>query len=333
MKVIIIGAGIAGMTAASTIKKTDPQIDVTVIGKEPYLPYNRYLLTEYLCDQLDDSQLYYLNLDEIKKLGIKFRKGESVKAVDPENKKIKLFHNEVLSFDKLLIATGGRQHLGPLLSPFSQLIQSYYTLQDVQLLKRNLDNIEHCVIYGENLSNLDLLAGMYNLGKKITYITRRDQVLFPLLQSEFADYIHDFIQNKGIEIITNDKPVYVEKKDNKYRVLTLKNKKIDTDIIYAWDDRKPNIDFCQPDKVYQKKGILVDTHLQTSIKDIYAAGDCTEIYHPVLKNYWINFGWPNAQEQGEIAGKNIAGNKIEYQIHETLSFKLMGKPLKARWWE
>ena len=85
---------------------------------------------------------------------------------------------------------------------------------------------------------------------------------------------------------------------------------------------------------YQKKfGILVNPQLKTSENDIYAAGDCVEIYHPGVKDYWINFGWPNALEQGAIAGKNMTGEDEEYKIHDTIIFNLMGKPLKARWWE
>ena len=78
---------------------------------------------------------------------------------------------------------------------------------------------------------------------------------------------------------------------------------------------------------------MVDTHLKTSIEDIYAAGDCVEIYNPVIKNYWINFGWINAKKQGEIAAENMLGNNIEYEIKDNIVFNLMGKPLKARWWE
>ena len=81
------------------------------------------------------------------------------------------------------------------------------------------------------------------------------------------------------------------------------------------------------------KGILVDLELHTSLEDIYAAGDCVEIYHPALKNYWINFGWPNAVQQGRVAGANMTGRHETYQISETIAFDILGKPFKARWWD
>ncbi|MBN2410818.1 FAD-dependent oxidoreductase [candidate division KSB1 bacterium] len=333
MKCVIIGAGIAGVTAAETIKKINQDIDVVLIGKEQYLPYNRYRLTDYLCNVIDDTQLYFTSFDFFKKNNIKYRNGEYIKSINPAEKTIKYYHNEVMGYDKLLIATGGSQHLGPILKPFSQYIQSYYTLQDILLLKKFLPDIKHCVVYGENLSNLDLLAGLCNLDKKITYIIKGEKARFPLLKEEFEQDVHYFLKNKGIQCITNDKLVNIKKEKKKFTVETLNQKIIKTDIVFAWDDSKPNISLLEGTAIHKKTGILVNQYMETSEQDIFAAGDCAEIYHPILKNYWINFGWPNAREQGEIAGKNIAGEKALYQIHETLTFHLEGKPIKARWWE
>jgi len=333
MKCVIIGAGIAGVTAAETIKKINKDIEVVLIGKEQYLPYNRYKLTEYLCNVINDSQLYFASFDFFKDYNIKYRNGEYVKSINPTEKTIKLYHNEVMRYDKLLLATGGTQHLGPVLKTFAPFIQTYYTLQDILMIKRKLSVIKDCVVYGENLSNLDLLSGLCNLGKNITYIIKGEKAFFPLLKEEFEKDVHNFLENKGINIIANDKPVCIRKEKKKYSVETLNRKVIKADIIFAWEDRKPNISFVKGADIYKKSGILVNPYMETSARDIYAAGDCTEIYHPTLKNYWINFGWPNAREQGKVAGENMAGKKVPYQIQETLTFNLEGKPIDARWWE
>ena len=106
-----------------------------------------------------------------------------------------------------------------------------------------------------------------------------------------------------------------------------------TDIVFAWDYYKPNISCIEDSAIEKKLGILVNTRLETSEEDIYSAGDCVEIYHPSIKGYWINFGLPNALEQGKIAGKNMLGQNEEYKIQEAIAFNLMGKSLKARWWK
>ena len=95
----------------------------------------------------------------------------------------------------------------------------------------------------------------------------------------------------------------------------------------------PNISIIKDTGIEKKLGILVNEQMETTVDDIYAAGDCVEIYHQGIRNYLINFGWPNALEQGEIAGKSMTGQKSTYKLHESLDFELMGKAIRARWWK
>jgi NAD(P)H-nitrite reductase large subunit len=266
-------------------------------------------------------------------LVIKLRKGEYIKAVDADEKSVKLFHNEVVHYDKLLIATGGIPSLGLVLRPYKKHIQRYYSLEDILVLKEKIPDIQKCIVSGDGLSSLDLICGLTNLGKQVTYIVKGTRADFALQESEHYDELHNFLEEKGIEIITEDQIVSIEKPDNHYRVETLKHNTLTTDIVFAWDHYKPNIAFLENTCIKKESGIFVNTRLETSVNDIYAAGDCVEIYNPCVNYYWINFGWPNALEQGTIAGKNMLGQNEEFKIHETTAFNLIGKSLKARWWK
>lgn len=333
MKHVIIGAGVAGITAAQTIKETLPDEEVVVFGEERFLPYRRYLLTEFLTNSVDRDELNYASVDMLKEQGVRLRKGQFVKSIDTEKKTIRLFHNEVVPYDKLLIATGGRPGLGPVLRPYRKMIQRYYSLKDIQLIKKKLDDADDIVVYGDGLSSLDLLCGMHNLGKNVTYIVRGPRVDFSLVEKEFYGEVHDFLDERNIKILTEDRVISIEPTNSRFRVTTLKQHEVTADIIFAWDYYKPNIACIKGTPIEKKLGILVNENLKTSETDIYASGDCVEIYHPGIKDYWINFGWPNALEQGRVAGLNMAGKEENYKIKETLVFKLMGKALKARWWK
>jgi len=332
MKYVIIGAGAAGVTAAKTIREIDTSGEVVILGEEGFSPYNRYMLTDFLCDSIKEDELIHTSASVFKKIGVTFRKGEHVKAIHPQKKCIKLFHNEVVHYDKLLIATGGTPGLGPVLQPFQKHIQRYYSLEDICLLKRKMPSIQKCIVFGEGLSSLDLLCGLYNLEKQIVYIIRGTRADWDLVEPEFYGELHEFLEEKGIEIITEDRVISIEKSNHCFQVLTLKQRKLTADIVFAWDHYKPNITCIKGTGIEKKLGILVDEQMRTSEEDIYAAGDCVEIYHPGLKNYWINFGWSNAQEQGEVAGKNMAGQRETYKIQKTIVFNLKGKSLRARWW-
>ncbi|HDQ00194.1 MAG TPA: FAD-dependent oxidoreductase [bacterium] len=333
MKYVIIGAGVAGIAAAKTIRSVDSVAEIVLVGKENYLPYRRHRLTEFLCQKVDQQQLYYMSCEDFRALNIHFRKGQSAKFIHPERKCVQLAHNEIINYDRLLIATGGCPQTGPAMRSFAKHLHRYYDLTDVLLLKRNLPNFNHCIVSGSGLSSLDLMAALRNLGKKVTYLTPQPRAQFPLLEQQFANDVHQFLEQQQIDIITHDRIIGIEKKDGKYQVITLNGNQLLTDLVFGWDYYQPDIGWIETTGIDRKTGILVDLHLRTSVEDIFAAGDCVEIYHPVLKNYWINFGRPNAEQQGEIAARNMTGQNVEYQIQDTIVFNLMGKPLTARWWE
>jgi NADPH-dependent 2,4-dienoyl-CoA reductase/sulfur reductase-like enzyme len=333
MKYVIIGAGAAGVHAAEAIRRLDPRGEIVLLGDERYFPYNRYMLTDFLCDQVNEDELTYTSAEFFNKIEVKFRKGEQVKNINPDAKVVKLHHNEVVPYDKLLIATGGHPGLGPVLKPFQKYIQRYYSLEDILVLKRKMASIKKCVVFGEGLSSLDLLRGLCHLGKRVDYIVKGEKPDWSLVEPDLYPKITRILAEKGVRMLTNDRIISLEKERNKYRIRTLKQKEILTDVVFAWDVYSPNIVCIQGTKIEKKLGILVDETLKTSVKDIFAAGDCVEIYHPGIKGYWINFGWPNAVEQGTIAGENMTGENYKYQIQETLVYNLMGKSFKARWWK
>jgi NAD(P)H-nitrite reductase large subunit len=333
MKHVIIGAGIAGVSAAQTIKKIDRNAEVVLIGEERYFPYKRYLLSDFITGSIENEEIFYTSAEFFQEKGVKLRKAERVKSINTNDKSIKFFHNEVMQYDKLLITTGGAPALGPVLRPYQKNIQRYYSLKDILLIKLKLHEIRNVAVFGEGLSILDLLCSLKNLDKNVTYITKGDRAEFPSVASEFELDLHEFLISKGINLITNDRAVVIKNVKQQYQVTTFNKKTIIADMVFAWDYYKPSIDCIENTKIEKKIGILVDQQLRTSVDDVYAAGDCVEIYHPKIKDYWINFGWPNAAEQGEIAGKNMTGLNVEYEIHETIPFNLMGKALKARWWE
>ena len=185
MKHVIIGAGVAGITAAKTIKELDRDAEVVVIGDELFLPYKRYLLTEFLCNSIKRDELLFFSVSVLKELGIKLRKGEYVKSIEPSEKVIKLHHNEVMHYDKLLIATGGSPGLGLVLRPFKKHIHFYYSLYDTLLLKEKLPEIRKCIVFGDGVSCLDLICVLHNLGKQVTYITKGERATFALEEYDF----------------------------------------------------------------------------------------------------------------------------------------------------
>jgi 3-phenylpropionate/trans-cinnamate dioxygenase ferredoxin reductase subunit len=201
------------------------------------------------------------------------------------------------------------------------------------VLKKKMAGIRECIVCGQGLSSLDLICGLHKTGKEVTFIIKGAKPEWDILEAKLTDEMYQLLKEKGIKIITEDRIASIAETGDKYRVFTLKQRELFADVVFAWENYLPNI-CCAADTTIEKKtGILVNEYLETSIAGIYAAGDCAEIYHPKLKKYWVNFGWPNALEQGEIAALNMTGQKKVYHVHDAIDFNLMGKGLKARWWK
>ena len=276
MKHVIIGAGVAGITAAKTIKELERDAEAVVIGDELFLPYKRYLLSEFLSNSIKRDELLFFSLGMLKELEIKLRKGEYVKSIEPSKKLIKLHHNEVMHYDKLLIATGGSPDLGLVLRPYKKHIHFYYSLYDTLVLKEKLPEIQKCIVFGDGVSCLDLICVLHNLGKQVTYITKGERATFALDEYDFEGELHEFLEEKGIEIITEDQIVSIEESDHGYKVETVQQKMLTTDIVFAWDYYKPNISCIEGSAIEKKLGIIVNVKLETSEEHIYAAGDCVD---------------------------------------------------------
>ena len=174
-----------------------------------------------------------------------------------------------MHYDKLLIATGGSPDLGLVLRPYKKHIHFYYSLYDTLVLKEKLPEIQKCIVFGDGVSCLDLICVLHNLGKQVTYITKGERATFALDEYDFEGELHEFLEEKGIEIITEDLIVSIEESDRGYKVETIQQKVLTTDIVFAWDYYKPNISCIEGSAIEKELGILVNTRLETSEEDIY----------------------------------------------------------------
>ncbi|MCP4213578.1 MAG: FAD-dependent oxidoreductase [bacterium] len=333
MKYIIIGAGAAGVNAAKTIRNTDAGGDVTLIGMERHLPYNRYRLTDFICGSTQLEDIKTMSPESFAEMNITFRKGQQVTSIIPGKKQIKMAHNEVLPYDKLVIATGGSPRLNTALKTCKKHIRQYYSLEDILLFQRKLEDIHHCIVYGDGLSSLDLIRCLLQLDKKVSYVFKGHQPDWGLLEPSITFDVMNLLKDKGVTVYARDRVIAAEERDGVYIASTLQQRRLTADAVFAWESYSPNISVVEGTEIRKKSGILVNEYLETSIADIYAAGDCVEIYHPGKRDYWINFGWPNAFAQGATAAKNMTGQKESYAVKEALAFNLMGKSIRARFWK
>lgn len=297
----------------------------------PY--YHRHKLTDFTGGKITENDLAVKHYDEYKREHIRLRLGQRVDKIDPLTRTLYLRHMEKVNYTKLIIATGGRPRLLPNMERFKPHLAFLSSRSDALKLRPVVDMARKVIILGGDLISFSVLKMLRQLKKEIVFILY-NYAFWPVeLTDEMAHKIRSSMEKAGIATYSNETVELIEKEGDIYTLTTQEGNTITGDLIFSFMGLDPNIQFVIGSGIDTDHGILVDTHLRTNFPDIYAAGDCAQVYNPELKNYWTSIGWANALRQGEIAALNLLGDKkmIRPVREKTLEFE--GVRFITPWWD
>ena len=310
---VIIGNSAAGIGCAETLRElTDSTI--AIISYEKYPAYSRALIPYYLDGKIDFDKLYYRPPNFYEKLNIEPILGKKAVKVDFKNKEVVLEDGDKVGYNKLLIATGGKPFIPPMEGLSNQEnVFTFVKLDDVLAIKERLDNksVEKVVVLGGGI--IGLMAAEV-LGKKtqVALVTPASRVLVRSVDKIASQLIKNkFVENNVEILFKNDvKKVFGEREVEK--VLLSDGRELECDLFIPATGTIPNIDLVKDTDVKINRGIVVDKYMRTSVEDVYAAGDCAEIYDFVYKTNRVLPSWYNAYNSGMTAAFNMVGIKREF---------------------
>ncbi|MDR1511637.1 MAG: FAD-dependent oxidoreductase [Endomicrobium sp.] len=314
-KYLIIGNGAAGVNAAVAIRANDKTSSIKIISDEEFNFYGRPLISYYLSGQVKPENIYYRNEEFYKSKNIKVLLDTKAKKIDTVKKEVLTSLGERISYDKLLIATGS--------SPFIPLIKNldfnrqknvftFLTYKDSIRLKEKITGNSKVVIAGAGLVGLKASEGLFGQVASITVVDLADRVMASVLDKSEADIIQEHIEQKFINFKLQMSICEVQGKSSVSEVTLSNGETFDCDILVVAVGVRPNVVLAKEAGINTLRGIVVDEYMQTSIKDVYAAGDCVESLDLFSsENNRVFALWPNASNQGEIAGFNMTGAKIK----------------------
>ncbi len=304
MKYVIIGAGIAGVEAAKTIRIQDPAGEIVMVSTDTHV-HSRCMLHKYISGERDEQGLDFTEKDFFEKYRIEWKKGITVKSIHPENKEIILMNEEHVSYDKLLIAAGADSFIPPVgdLRKASN-VYGLRNLSDAQAIVKEAELAEHVLVIGSGLVGLDAAYGLLERGKKLTVVEMADRILPVQLDAHAAKAYQEAFEKAGVRFVLERKASQaVCEPDGKIHKVILDNgDEIPCDLIIVAAGVRPALSCLEGSGIACDRGITVDASLKTSMDDIYAAGDITG----------LSGIWPNAADQGRIAGKNMCSVPAEY---------------------
>jgi len=310
--IIILGGGQAAIYAAREVRKNDTDSNIKILSEENLLPYERPPLSkDFLLNKKNEDDLYFHSSDVLKNENIDFE-NVLINKVDFENKKLFTKNDDVYSYNSLLISTGSENKKLSLNNNLNDDIYYLRNLEEAKTIKEKILNKNKITIIGGGFIGLEIASSLSQLQKKITVIEIGNQLMGRIIPKQIADLVQKTHIEHGNDIILNKQIDKINKKNDIYEILLNDNSIIETDFIIAGIGSTPSVKLFENTNLKLDNGIATNQYCETSIKDVYAAGDVSNFYHPLYKRYIRLESYQHAQNHGICAGKNIAGVKTEY---------------------
>lgn len=307
MRIVIIGNSVAMVGAVEAIRKYDTSSEIVVISDETYHVYSRPLISYYLGNLVSEEKMIYREKDFYRKNKVETVFGIKAISIDERKKEVYLENGDSISFDKLLIATGGKPIIPPVEGLNKKNVHTFIKMDDAKKLKEAAKPGSKAVIVGGGLIGFKAAEGLHHLGVDVTIVELADRILSTILDAEGASLVSQSLQNDGIKIITGTTVDKIIGDEYVKGVLLKNGKELEADNLIIAIGVVPNVDVVRNTSISINRGILVDNTMKTSVEDVYAAGDVAEGYDMLVESNRVVPIWPNAYMQGEIAGLNMIG--------------------------
>jgi len=305
-KVVVVGAGIAGLAAVEAIRVASPDTDVTLISKENQPPYYRLNLTRYLAGEISETELLIKSQSWFEEHEIQLLLDAEVSKLNLSGKTVELNKNESVLFDKLILTVGAHPFMPPFPGAYRDGVVNLRTLADAKkILKSDLAG-KKCTCIGGGLLGLETAGALARQGAEVTLLEGHGWLLPRQLNQIAGEILAGHVQSSGIKLRTNARTQEILGDERVRRVFLQDQSIIDTDLVVVATGIRSNSYLARTAGLDVNQGIVVDNLLKTSHPDVFAAGD-------VAEHHGLVYGtWAPAQYQGSIAGMNAAGANSEF---------------------
>jgi NADPH-dependent 2,4-dienoyl-CoA reductase/sulfur reductase-like enzyme len=308
MKYLILGCGPAGIAAAKAIRGKDKKGEIVVVTEEQGPPYLRPLLTELIMDRANVSGIVDPQAQDLADRGIQVRHGKRAEKIDSAGNRVIFTGGAEEAYDVLLVATGGKPEIPPVLRKDHPAILPFDSLEDTLRIVDRVPRTGTVVVYGPGFLGIVTSSALRKRGNDVVWFQPDlNRVGYPI-SGELEANILDSVRNTGVRILDGqDIAAFREAGGGIEIESTEKGEKVRCLAVVLATERIPAIGFLSGSDIKTGTGIVVDAYFRTNVPNIYAAGDCAELFDGETRTTRINFGWRSAIKQGRLAGENMAG--------------------------
>lgn len=302
---LIIGGGMTGAAAANGIREEDSEGSIGVVSMESHMPYDRPPLSKKLWTGQKMLEEIFRQTPE----DVEFHLGRRITSVQLEPKQATAEDGEVFTFDKLLLATGGT----PRELPFGgDSIIYYRTLDSYERLRGLANAHDRFVVIGGGFIGSEVAAALAMSDRQVTMLFPEGGICERIFPAEMVEFLNDYYREKGVEVLPGMQVTGLEGTGTTLRVVTADGRRLPANSVVAGIGIRPNTELAEQLGLKIENGIVVDSTLQTSHPDVYAAGDVANYPDAVLGMRRRVEHEDAANTMGKVAGKNMAGAKQSY---------------------
>ena len=321
---VILGSGAAGFYAASAIRERDKTGSIVMVSNEPYRPYNRPMLTKSLMADLTEEQIEIQNEKWFEEQNIRLVLGKEIEAIHTDTKEVVLEGGMKLTYTKLVYALGSESFIPPIPGHDKEGVAAIRRLEDTRKIEKMLPNVKNVVVIGGGVLGLEAAWELKKAKCNVTVLELAPKLMARQLDDAAGDMLKLISENQGIQIHTG---VQIEEIQGDSHVTGVKlgsGEVIPAELVIMSCGVRANTQLAKEAGIEIDRGVIVNEKMETNISDIYACGDCAQ-YNNI--NYAI---WPQAVEQGKVAGASAAGDEAVYEtVPAALSFHGMKTALFA----
>lgn len=312
-RIVIAGAGQAGLWCAKTLRLQGFSGSITLVGDEPYPPYDRPPLSKsVLAGEALPASTYYLSLEELLEQDINFQAGETVASIDRARKIVSTARNFSIPYDHLVLATGARVRRLSMSGADQAEVHYLRGIDDCLMLQKAIFPGRRVLVFGGGLIGLEVAAAATKLGAQATVVEVADRVMARIVGPEVSRFFEDLHRRKGVEILTGRMSKQIRAMSGGCGIDFEDGGRTEGDLIVAGIGVIPNDTIAAEAGLKTGNGIWVDEFGRTSDPDISSVGDVANHFNPLLGRRVRLETWQNAKSQAISVARNLSGEIRPY---------------------
>ncbi len=301
IRIVVVGGGIAGVSAAESARQLAPNAEIILVTREPELPYYRLNLTRFLAGEVVPSNLPIHDLDWYAQQQIGLHLDTEVAELDRANKQVKLRNGEPLAYDRLILTMGAHPFMPPLPGAQREGVTTLRTIQDAKRVVEALDAGQHVICIGAGLLGIETAGALASRGGKVDLLESHDWLMPRQLDQRSGEILAEHLTRLGVNLHVRARTDELLGDERVAGVRLEDGRELEGDMVVISTGVRPNSYLARRAGLDVDSGLVVDHQLRTSDPNILAAGDLAEHMGQLYG------AWGASQFQGVIAGRNAAG--------------------------